>query len=818
MAKHKNKTEVVPNISFPNPFASDEIKDTDAYGVQYGQAIQLEWFHRNAGSTSGYQDKSAEYHRLRLYARGEQDTEIYKQLIAGGKETSWTNYDWRPIQVVPKFMNLITNQMQERLFSVRAEATDKFSSGLKDGHKKYLEDLVKAKPLIQDAKDILGVDIAPEGGIDAIMDNQDEIDLHMQLKYKPSIEIASELAIDATLKLNDYNETQSTVLHDLATIGIGAIKHYTDPNKGIVVEYVDPANLVYSYPKRKNFRDVHYYGEMRRITISELKRITGDRFTEDELLDLAGQTINYNNYQTNETYSGEITTSMFETIKVDILDFTYKTTNSITYKKKYKNNGGFSLSKKPSTFRKKSKEYSGYDVIKKDIDVWYKGSMILGTKTIFNYGKCSNMIRPKGFLNIAYSNYIIYAPDLYQNRTRSLLKRIIPYVDQMQQVHIKIQQTIAKAKPNGVYIDVAGLEAVDMGNGNVLEPLELLAIYNDTGNVFGSSLTRNGDINPGKQPITELHNSVTKNLSEFIATWNHYLNLVRDAIGIPQGADASLPHPDTGLGVQEQAILTSNTATRHLLDGILNMTERLGEGVSLRLSDIFKRSDLKNFYINHIGEVNVNVLEALKKYHLFDLGIHIELKPDIRDKQGLEANINQALAKDLITLDDAIDIRNISNIKLANEYLKMRRSKREKARKDHEKELVKLQSDGQIQVAQAASQARLQEAQTKSQMDLTLEDKKAESAERKILAEEQSRMRLMDKEYQLQLGIKVAETNQANQKEKYKEDRKDNRQDRQNTQGSKMIEQRDTGSPSLNFESEQDHISGGIGNEDFLTK
>lgn len=819
MAYNKKSKFSIDSTTFPDPFVSDEEKATEEYGKKFGNAIQYEWFHRQGGeSVTNYQNKKAEYHELRLYGRGEQSSQLYKDLITGGDSSSYTNYDWRPLQVAPKFIDIIRNQMLERLFEVRIEATDKVSIGKKDHYKKYLEDLMRAKPLMMEAQEVLGVDVSPEGGIEGIMDTQEEIDLHMKLDFKPALEIAAEMAIDATLRMNDYEEIQEEFIRDIVEIGIGAIKHVTDPNKGIVPKYVDPANLVYSYPKKKNFSNVHYYGEVETITIMEFKRLTGDRFSKDDLLDIAGSTRDWNNYQGNESYQGNLDASALDSLRVQVLHFTFKTVNSLTYKKKYKNNGGYSMTKRESTFKKKDKNYKGYDVVKKDIDVWYKGSMVLGTNVIYNYGKCENMIREKGNINVAPAPYIVYAPEIYQNRTRSMLKRIISYLDIMQQTHIKIQQTVAKARPNGVAYDIAGMSEVDMGGGSSLSPLELMKIYDETGNVLYSSIRADGTPNPAGIPIQELANSVTKNLSEFIATYNFYLNLIRDALGIPQGADASLPHPDTLVGVQEQVNINSNTATRHILEGILNMTERLVEGISLRLVDIFKYPHLKDLYINHIGEVNVKVLEALKDYSLQDLGTHVELKPSQQEKQLLESNIQIALSKDLITIDDAIDIRMIGNMKLANQQLKLKREKREKARQAHEKEIAAIQQEAQIKAAQAASQLKQQEYQMKLQADLALEDKKIQNEIMKLRAEEESRLRLMEREYQYNLGIKSAETQVTNQKEKYKEDRKDMRQDRQNTQASKLIEQRDTKGASLNFESESDRISGNIGTDDFIPR
>jgi len=495
---------------------------------------------------------------------------------------------------------------------------------------------------------------------------------------------------------------------------------------------------------------------------------------------------------------------------VDVLHFTFKSTKTLSYKKKYLNNGGYKMTKKNSTFKKANKDYKGYDVAKKVIDVWYEGSLILGTEHIYNYKLCENMIRPKGNLNITHPNYLFYAPDLYQDRTKSLIGNIIPYIDQMQEIHIKLQQLIAKARPNGVFIDVDGLEEIPLGDGSFLSPLEVIKIYDETGNVLGVSRDAGGDYNYGREPIRELKNGVVDGLDRLIGAYNHYLNLLRDAIGVPQGADASTPHPKMAVGVQQNLANSSNTATRHVLDSVLNITERLGKSLALRLKDVFLYSDLKEVYVNAIGSVNMEILKSIKDYHLHDVGINIELKPDAQEKQFLEQNIQQALAKDSITLDDAQDIRYISNIKMANALLKVRRIKREKIKREHELQVIERNNQGQAQIAQQASQNKQQEIQLTGQIKVQEKQADFQGKMALIKAEEESKARLMAQEFQYNMTLKGAEQEVLNEAKRYDNDRKDARQREAATQTSKIQEQKQYNKPALTFESSEDNISGGV--------
>lgn len=796
------------NKGFPNPLAPDEEKATPEYGLKWAKQIEWEWFSKNSSTECKFVSKRDNYNLLRLYARGEQPTDHYKKMIMKGNDgKSYTNYDFRPIQVIPKFVNLIVNQMNERLFDVTAEATDKYSTDLRDSYKRNLEDLMASKDMLMSAQQNLGVSMVEDS--QQLPESQEEIDLHMKLKYKPNIEIATEEAIKYTLDLNDFKEVQNRVMEDITTLGIGGVKHTTDPVKGIIVDYADPADMVYAYPTSSDFKNVYYYGEVERMTIGELKRISGMQFTDDELLNLGKSSSEWN------TYQGYSNTRAFrendiDGMMVDVLNFNFKAQNKIVSKKKYNKNGGYKVIKKESTFQKKDPNYKGFDVLDKSIDVWYKGSVVLGTDHIFNYGLCENMVRKEGYLNKTLPNYIIYAPEIYQNRTASLVNRMIPYVDQMQLIHIKLQQLIAKARPNGIRIDVDGLSEVTLGDGNVLTPLEQMKIYDETGNVLVTSITAEGGYNYGKDPITELKNGVVDGIDRLMVSYNHYLGLLRDSIGIAQGADASLPHPDTLVAVQKQAALNSNTATRHILDSVLHVTQTTATALALRLKDIFKYSDLKKAYIQAIGKINVEILKSIENYHLHDFGINIELKPDTEEKQYLEQNINNALSKDLITLDDAIDVRNINNIKLANEVLKIRRVKREKEIRAHEEHMVKVNAAANAEAAERSAKAKMMEIEAQTNSKTAINQADAENKKAVIQAEKEAKAELMAQEFQYNMQLKGIEVDGKFAVEKRKSEDKIRLQNKGNSQASQLIDQRTKDKAPISFESSEDTISGSI--------
>ncbi len=807
--KDQNKN-YIPTTKYPNLLVSDEEKATDAFGLSVALSIQSEWFDKGDDRQCSFYSNSGRYDMLRRYARGEHSTKEIAELIGVTEgEDSYTNYNLDPIQVMPKFVNLVVNQMSERLFSVKAEANDKYSSAMRDSRRKNLERFVASMPIMAEVKKQLGVDIAPDNASE-MPQTQEEVNLHMQMNDKTAIEIMAESAIKFTLDTNDYPDIQNQLIEDTTVIGIAAMKRFTDPQKGIQVKYLDPADMVYSYAKSKNFKNVHYFGEVERITISELKRRTGNKFSIKELEEFAANTADwatYHNVDTNQfTYRDEdINNNM-----VDILNFSFKALNRVNYKKKFSKNGGFKMAKKESTFAKKNKDYSGYDVVGKDIDVWYSGSLVLGTQNIFNYKLNENMVRKGGYLNNTAPEYIVHSHEMYKGRTNSLVSRTTSYIDILQQIHIKIQQMVAKARPNGVYFDIDGLSEVDLGDGNFLTPMEVMKIYDETGNVIGTSKTAEGDYNYGKSPIVELKNGIIDGIDRLIGVYNHYLNMLREAIGIPVGVDASSPHPKMLVGVQQQMALSSNVATRHILESILIMTEELGEGITMSLGDILKHPNLRQAYVNAIGKLNVETIKELENYSMFDLGFRIELKPDAEEKQYLEQNIQASLERNLITFDEAQTIRTTGNIKLSNQLLKVTRQKREKLEQERKKELIDAQAKGGQQSAQIAAQAKQQEIQAQSQADMQLTGAKSKGKIEEIKAEEESKARLMEKEFQYNMELQGLSVDADQTRARKAEDRKDQRQDRNNTQRSAMDSEKSTEGKTKALDFNSQNVRGSV--------
>ncbi len=828
MAIGKKKYLKMPKVkSYPDPLASDEEKRSPEYAYQMGSRIQYEWWYIKSGNVQSgerYFDKRLRFDRLRRYARGEQSTDLHKKLITDGTSTtdsSFSNYDWRPIQILPKFIKLIVNQMLERLYEIDAQAVDGISQGLRDDYKEVLEKYMISKNLFADTKNLLGIDLIPSD-MGEMPETSEELDLHMRLKYKPSIEIAIEEALQYTLELNDYEEIQRRVLKDLVEIGVSCLHHTTDPTKGILVEYRDPADMVWSYPQG-GFKDVYYYGHVKRMTLNELQRISGKKFDKKELesfKNVSSEWQTYNSISDQFWYRGED----FDNWLIDVLFFTYKTTTTTKYKKKYRDNGSYGITEKGHDFKKtdqvlekeKKQGYMDYDILEDVDDIWYEGALVLGSDMIFGYREMTDMVRPEGYINNnVMSNYIMYAPEIYQGRIQALVDRVIPTVDQLQQIQIKIQQFIAKARPNGLAINVDSLEEVDLGTSGSFDVLENVRYYDQTGNFLYSKKLNGGAYDPSGMPITEINNGVIAGLEQLMNAYNFHLNLFRDFIGIPIGADASLPDPRTSVGSQEMGQNTSNIATRYILESQLKMTQYLANGLALRLKTIFRYPNLKKAYINSIGKINVDILDSFKKLHLHDFGITIKLKPDAQDRAMLEANIQAEISAGGLSTTDGIDIRKISNISVANELLKIRKEKHLKTEQKRKLEVINEQTRDNIETAKATSEVKKEEQGYIIDGKISLELEERETARLKIDWELDAKLDLMAQEYFYQTGIELSKDGNKKSAEKEKEDRKDKRTAIQATQQSKMVDQRNKKGSPIDFNSSHTSITGELGVDDF---
>ena len=800
--------EVEVNISptgFPSQFVSDSEKATDQFGLQVGQAIQYEWFKKD-GSQCRFYDQWRAFHRLRLYARGEQSIAKYKSEMAIDGDLSYLNLDWTPVPIIPKFVDIVVNGMSDRLFDVKAYAQDALSQAKRSKYQDMIEGQMVAKP-------VLDIIQQKSGANPYVMDpnelpaNDEELSLYMQLNYKPAIEIAEEEAINTILEENHYVDLRKRFDYDLTVLGIAIGKHEFLKGSGVEVSYVDPANVVYSYTEDPHFKDCFYWGEVKTVNINELRKIDPSITNEDlEKIAKKGQSW-YDYFNVAQYYDNDI----FYRDTVTLLYFNYKTTHEFVYKKKVSDSGNMRMIEKDDSFNPpvEMMEEGNFEKVSKRIDVWYDGVMVMGTNYVLKWELAKNMCRPKSASQHAIPNYVAVAPRMYKGVIESLVRRLIPFGDLFQMTHLKLQQVISRTVPDGVFIDADGLNEVDLGTGAAYNPEDALRLYFQTGSVIGRSYTQDGEFNNARVPIQQLtSNSGASKSQMLISNMNHYLNMMRQVSGLNEARDGSSIDPNSLVGVQKLAALNSNTATRHILDGSLFMFRTLSEALSYRVADILEYSDFKEDFINKIGKYNVSILRDISELYIYDFGIFIEVAPDEEQKAQLEQNVQIALQKGDINLEDAIDIREVKNIKLANQLLKLKRTKKqereEKLMVQKEALAAERQQQSQILAAQAAQQKI--EAETQSKIRV----KQAEVAFdlQKIDKEVAAKATLMKQEFSYNMQLRNIDADALGDREKAREDAKAARISQQNTEQSKLINQRKNNLPPINFESNEDSLDG----------
>jgi hypothetical protein len=795
----------ISSTGFPSQFVSDAEKATDEFGLQIGQAIQYEWFKKD-GRQCRFYSQWGEFHRLRLYARGEQSVGKYKNELAVDGDLSYLNLDWTPVPILPKFVDIVVNGMSDRLFKVKAYSQDALSQSKRSKFQEMIEGQMIAKPFLQKIQDNTGVNPFTVDS-EELPETDEELALYMQLKYKPAIEIAEETAIDTMFDENHYQDIRKRIDYDLTVLGMGVAKTEFLPGSGVKVEYVDPANIVYSYTEDPNFKDCFYWGEIKTVPIIELKKIDPTLTNSDlEEISKYGQSwydyYNVAQYYDNDIFYRDTTTLMY---------FNYKTTKKIVYKKKIKDSGAISMVEKDDQFNppEEMMEEGSFEKVEKTIDVWYNGVMVMGTNIMLKWEMAENMVRPKSATQHALPNYVAVAPRMYKGVIESLVRRMIPFADLIQITHLKLQQVIAKVVPDGVFIDADGLNEVDLGTGAAYNPEDALRLYFQTGSVIGRSYTGDGEFNNARVPIQQLtSNSGASKTQMLIGNYNHYLNQIRNVTGLNEARDGSMPDPDSLVGLQKLAAANSNTATRHILDGSLYMYRSLAESLSYRVSDVLQYADFKDEFINKIGKYNVSILDDINDLYLYDFGIFIEVSPDEEQKSMLEQNIQMALSKGDINLEDAIDIREIRNIKLANQLLKVKRKAKQEREEKMAMQAQAMQAQQQMQSQQMAAQTSMQKMQAEAQAKMQLKQAEIAFEIEKMKNEAILKERLMDKEFSLNMQLRGMEANQLQGREDQREKAKSERISQQNSEQSKLINQRKNNLPPMNFESNEDSLDG----------
>ena len=771
---------------FPDPLADSQAKESKEYGLSYAKAIYGQWGDTSVDGTL-YSDRKKVFERNRSYANGTQNTNIYRSLLSSldpnNGDGSMTSIDFTPVPILPKFVRIVVNKILSLSPYPNLEAVDPLSSSEKDAERRKTEMLVKQKAILLKIKEKTGVDVA--GDIEAIPETLEEAEIFIDNNIKSSSEIAAQIATNLTLTWSDFNDTTyRRCVNDMTVLGMAVVKRSNDPTYGIKTDYVDPSKFIHNRTEDPNFGDLVYAGHIKYVPIQELKRMAGDQFDEAQYKSIASSA-------QKKTHGGMTSAPTspkgYDDHLVEIMDFEFIGVDCIYFEKKESQYGNMGYYMKKETYKAPSNSVYERDVDKLENSVVYGGTYILGTEFIFNYGKQHNV--PKNIHDISRANlsYSACATNISDLIPKSMVDSCIGFADQMQLSHLKLQQSVAKAKPDGIIIDIEGLENVQLGKGGELQPLELHDIYEQTGVFYYRSKNPEGGFqNP---PIREIGNSI-RNVSELIGLYNHYLGMIRDATGINEVMDGSSPKGDALVGVRQQALAAGNNAIYDITNSSMVLYKKVCQDVVKCLQVIHPESILYRIYESAIGKENMKVLSSFRSLSMYNFGVTVVKEMEETEKQYLEQNIQISLSQKELDLEDAIAIRQLKDINQAERLLVVRRKKRISMNQQMAMQNSQQQAQMQQQSAQATSQARIQEMQMEAQLGAQKMQLEVQLEAQLEQVKHEFRKEIEVIKAKATLGFKEDDKNFKEKLDVLKEDRKDDRVKKQAVEQSKLLSQR----------------------------
>jgi hypothetical protein len=799
---------VSSNVNFPDPLANHARKVTKEYGLQYAKGVYSQWGGVNT-TGSLYNVRWKEFQINRDYANGTQDTNIYKQILTSldpnNGDGALLSIDWSPVPIIPKFVKIVVNKILGASPFPNVEAIDPLSQTEKDRERAKIRAAIKNKEMFAEAK-ALGLQTAVDP--DTLPETTEEAEIFFETGIKTQAEIAAQIATRLTLNWNDFDEKiYRRNVDDLVTIGMAVVKRNNDPNYGIKEDYVDPAYFIHSITDDPNLTDCTYMGHIRNVSIQELKRMAGNQFTEDQYKQMAqsvANTFGNNPDRLSESYYDSalgVYQYGYDQYTIAMMEFEFLSVDDIVFEKKESRFGNVGFYYKGYEYKAPSQSVYDREPVYMQNATIYGGKYIVGTDYLFDYGLKKNIPKNIHDLSRARFSYSAVAVNLRRMIPKSLVSSVITFADQLQITHLKMQQSIAKAKPDGLIVDIEGLENVQLGRGGELQPLDIQDIYEQTGIFYYRSKNPDGGFqNP---PIRPLDNSI-RNINELIGIYNHNLRMIRDATGINEVMDGTSPKGEQLVGVREQAIQASNNALYDITNASMVLFRKVCEDIVKCLQILPPQSVVFKAYENAVGIENMKVLSSFKDLPMYNFGVRVVTEMNDRDRAYLEANIQAALSIGEINLEDAIAIRQLRDVDQAERLLVVRRKKRIREKQEQAAQNSQMQAQMNIQTTQASSQGKIAELGAESQVELA-----------KIEADKNAKMQLLDREYalkmeleRLKLGMSTMQQQEAiaqkAQLENEKEDRKDERVKKQAIEQSKLISQRQGERPELTEEQEDD--------------
>jgi hypothetical protein len=791
------------NIKPPSQTDSFATKQSRAYGKAVADMIYSEWFYKGTAGNCRFYTGRNQFLERRIYANGLVDMSKYYPMLGTNGDVSLLNLSKKPLSRMPKIVDLVVNGMVNRPYSIKAKAIDPSSEEEKRAYRKKIEDEKNALPFVKKALAETGIDVGaiPE---DEIPQSKEEMDIHMQMEWKPSNCLSNQIAIATVMEENEYNLVlDKKVKRSLVVDGAAATRTRLNPSKGMVIEHIDFADMVYSPTKDPYFNDCFYKGHVAQVLLSDI-------FVEyPELL---------NTENTDVKKDIEISASNWAKIHglnsdsalkghTNLLYFTYKTFRERAKKVKKLSNGETVIEDANEFFdaskpKDKKDRYIRNSIVE---EVLFEGCMVLGTNILLKWGLAKSMTRPKSNNKKVCEQYRMIAPNMESGHIASLVSRMMPVEDDLNIIELKAQQIRQGITPDGIAIDIDALADIDMGDGKTQTVQQSLNMYLQKGSYMYRSSQIGGEYNNAQKPFQEIQTG--DSINKLVALRNESnakLIELTDLVGLNKASDASTPDKDSLVGIQKIAAYNSNLATRHILDGAGYLVLKTAETISYAISDILKYyPSLREDLIQKIGASAVADLDIVRDLHLSDFAIFYELEMDDEERAELNQDLSISVEKGYLGLEDKYKIRNIKILDLAIQYLTVLVKKRAKIMQEQEAQKFKIQSDENIRAAQEAEKARQETAQLEGQIKAQVQQAISQGEIAKEQARgEQDRMTLAQKQegdIQVQLLVNSGATQKL---EKMQSDKEKNLAT-QATATSRIADQKAKDKDPIDFEGEK---------------
>lgn len=709
--------DIEKNIGFPSDFVNPSKKEKKEYGLTFAKAIYSKYYHFERTADGRYNQMI----RNRKYAEGLQSVDQYKDALNMSGDASYANLDWSVIPIIPNKVDALVGEFLEEKLKLNIEAIDPISKTKKDKKRAEYMANMALKDLNMEMKEGYDIEIIPEG--DFIPESEEEIDLEMDLNYKDSMEVALEKLGKYIIDQNDWDEIKRKLYRDLVVLKKASLKVFLDSNDNVRIRYVDPFNLITSYSEKDDFSDIKYAGELVRMDISKLRQIAGDQLSEEELFEIAKKYSgrNGNRQIRNEVYydaAGESDNGVeYDDFLVDVLDFEFISMNTKNIEINKSKSGKVFVDQKGYNYKQsKKKEKEGSKLYKRQLACVYSGMWVVGTESMVNYGKATDILYPKK--GGVYSpdpklNYVIFQPNKYEMTNKSLVERMIPDADGAQRAALMIQNIIMKTTPNPTAIDVSALKDVFLGKGVANDPLSLIEIYRQTGFMFYNGETEEGQMN--RNPIQEIQNSMGPLLQQYIAIFNNHINNLSIITGINPIRDASTLDKDAPVKTQAMVLKSSRNATNELNYSFEKMFNEMSYHVISRAKELLEQGRAESWR-DVIGVQSYRTLNNSKELWLSEYGIYVSKMADTDELLSLEDDIQRSLNNGTLMIEDAIRIRKVAkeNINLAYKYMILRRKKYDE--REMQKAQMNAEQNAMIQQQSMMANAQAKQAEIQSQM------------------------------------------------------------------------------------------------------